>query len=224
MKRGISHATSAIRIVVVGDISVSEEGIVAILGRDKRYRLCGSAHSFYDATELIRRHRPDILLIEPFLGDRDGIRWIKDLAKEYPRTRILIVSRKSEEVYAERALHAGAAGYWMRTGSPEELLCAVEIVAKGGIYLSPTMAAVAIKRFARNNSKTLQGLDRLTDREITVLSLIATERGVGQIAKDLGISPKTVESHCEHIKLKLECRDAAALKRDARELLGSIGS
>ena len=81
-----------------------------------------------------------------------------------------IVSRKSEEVYAERALHAGAAGYWMRTGSPEELLCAVEIVAKGGIYLSPTMAAVAIKRFARNNSKTLQGLDRLTDREITVLS------------------------------------------------------
>ena len=60
MKRGISHATSAIRIVVVGDISVSEEGIVAILGRDKRYRLCGSAHSFYDATELIRRHRPDV--------------------------------------------------------------------------------------------------------------------------------------------------------------------
>ena len=106
------------RVIVVGDTCVSESGLAAIVGRDKRYQICGSAHGFFDAGELIRQHRPDVLLIEPFLKDRDGILWIKELAREYPRTRILVVSRQSEHVYAERALHAGAAGYWMKNGSP----------------------------------------------------------------------------------------------------------
>src|SRR6266851_2561422 len=90
-----SRAASAepLRVVVVGDTCVSEAGMETIVGRDKRYRICGGAHGFYDAGELIRQHRPDILLVEPFLEDRDGILWIKDLVKEYPRTRILIVSR-----------------------------------------------------------------------------------------------------------------------------------
>jgi response regulator of citrate/malate metabolism len=79
---------------VVGDTCVSEQGMATIVGRDKRYRVCGGAQGFYDAGELIRKHRPDVLLIEPFLEDRDGICWIKDLAKEYADTRILIVSRQ----------------------------------------------------------------------------------------------------------------------------------
>jgi len=63
--------------VVVEDTCISEEGTAAIVGRDKRYHVCGSAHSFYDAGELIRKQQPDVLLIDPFLEDRDGIRWIK---------------------------------------------------------------------------------------------------------------------------------------------------
>jgi DNA-binding NarL/FixJ family response regulator len=102
--------TRPCRVVVVGDTCISEQGMAAIVGRDKRYHVCGGAHGFYDAGELIRKHRPHVLLIEPFLEDRDGIRWIKDLANEYPDTRILIVSRQSERIYAERALNAGAAG------------------------------------------------------------------------------------------------------------------
>jgi len=90
--------------------------MAAIVGLDKRYCVCGGAHGFFDAGELIRQHRPDILLIEPFLDDCDGIRLVKDLATEFPRTRILIVSRQSERIYAERALHAGAVGYWMKNG------------------------------------------------------------------------------------------------------------
>src|SRR5881275_304172 len=116
------------RVVVVGDTCVSEEGMAAIVGRDKRYDVCGGAHGFYDAGELIRKHQPDVLLIEPFLENRDGILWIKELVKDYPHARILIVSRHSERIYAERALQAGAAGYWMKKGSPDELLRAVETV------------------------------------------------------------------------------------------------
>src|SRR5213595_2274730 len=94
--RGGSGLPKQARVVVVGDTCVSEQGMAAIVGRDKRYDVCGGAHGFYDAGELIRKHQPDVLLIEPFLEDRDGIRWIKDLATQFSRIRILIVSRQSK--------------------------------------------------------------------------------------------------------------------------------
>jgi DNA-binding NarL/FixJ family response regulator len=142
------------RVVVIGDTCVSEEGMATIVGRDKRYYVCGHAHGFYDAGELIRKQQPDVLLIDPFLEDRDGIRWIKDLTTEYPRIRILIVTGQSEWLYAERALHAGAAGYWMKNGSADELLRAVETVAGGGIYVSPLVASLALEKFAHRKATT----------------------------------------------------------------------
>jgi two-component system, NarL family, response regulator NreC len=208
------------RVMVVGDTCVSEEGMATIVGRDKRYQVCGTAHGFFDAGELIRQHKPDILLIEPFLEDRDGIRWIKDLVTEYPHTRILIVSRQSERVYAERALQAGAAGYWMKNGSEEELLRAVEAVAAGKIYVSPLIASLALEKFAQREALP-RGLDLLSDRELSVFALIAAEQGVGRIAKTLGISRTTVETHCHNIKSKLGYPNAEALKGGARELLGT---
>src|SRR5437773_253019 len=163
------------RVVVVGDTCVSEEGMAAIVGRDKRYHVCGGAHGFYDASELIRQYRPDILLIEPFLEDRDGILWIKELAMESPNTRILVVSRQSEHVFAERALHAGATGYWVKNGSPEELMRAVEKVMAGGIYASPSITALAILRFA-HCADFPKGLGALSERQLAVSSLFAARR------------------------------------------------
>jgi len=205
---------------VVGDTCVSEVGMAAIVGRDERYQVCGGAHGFFDAGELIRKNKPDVLLIEPFLQDHDGIRWIQELATEFPQTRILIVSRQSERIFAERALHAGAAGYWMKNGSPEELLRAVETVAAGEIYVSPLITLLAVEKFARR-ADLPHGVDALSDRELTVFTLIAAEHRPGEIAKTLGISRKTVEAHFEHIKLKLGYPNAEALKRGARELLGA---
>ena len=204
----------------MGDTCVSEEGMAAIVGRDKRYHVCGGAHGFYDAGELIRKHHPDVLLIEPFLEDRDGVLWIKELAKEFPKTRILIVSRQSERVYAERALHAGAAGYWMKNGTPEELMRAVETVAAGEIYASPALTALALQRFAHRENLP-QGVDALSDRELAVFSLIAAAHRPGEIAKELGISRKTIQTHCEHIKQKLGYANAEELKRGAHDLLGA---
>ena len=105
------------RVIAVGDTIIGEQGLVAIIGRDPRYQVCGAAHTFDEANRLVRQHRPDVLLIEPFLESRDAIRWIKDLSTEFPRIRILVVSRQSERTYAERALRAGAAGYWMKNSS-----------------------------------------------------------------------------------------------------------
>jgi len=212
--------TEPCRVVAVGDTIIGEQGLVAIIGRDPRYHVCGAAHTFEEANRLVRQHRPDVLLIEPFLENRDAIRWIKDLAMEFPRIRILIVSRQSERIYAERALQAGAAGYWMKNSSVEELMHAIETVLSGEIYASRAITSVAMHKFA-GGPELPHGLDVLSDREMAVFALIAAGHGVGQIAKELGISRKTIESHCEHIKLKLGYPDAEALHRGARELLGT---
>jgi DNA-binding NarL/FixJ family response regulator len=206
--------------VAVGDTIIGEQGLVAIVGRDPRYQVCGAAHTFEEANKLIRQHRPDLLLIEPFLENRDAIRWIKDLTMEFPRIRILVVSRQSELTYAERALHAGASGYWMKNGSLDELMRAIETVLAGEIYASQAIASLAVRKFARRGD-LLQGLGLLSDRELAVISLIAAGHGVGQTARELGVSRKTVECHCEHIKLKLGYPNAEALHRGARELLGT---
>jgi two-component system, NarL family, response regulator NreC len=205
------------RVVVVDDC-VSEQGLATIVGRDKRYHVCGGAHDCHNVGELIRKHQPDVLLIEPFLENRDGILCIKELVKDYPNTRILIVSRQSERIYAERALQAGASGYWMKKGSADELLRAVETVVAGEIYVSPLIKSLALQKFASREALS-RGVEVLSDRELAVFALIAAEQGVGCIAKKLGISRKTVESHLEHIKLKLGYANAEELKRGARELL-----
>ena len=208
------------RVVAVGDTIIGEQGLVAIIGRDPRYHMCGAAHTFDEANKLVRQHRPDVLLIEPFLENRDAIRWIKDLATEFPRIRILIVSRQSERIYAERALQAGAAGYWMKNSSMDELMRAIETVVAGEIYASRAITSFAMRKFAGDRNLPA-GLDVLSDREMAVLALIAAGHGTGQIAKELGVSRKTIESHCGHIKLKLDFPDAEALHRGARDLLGT---
>jgi DNA-binding NarL/FixJ family response regulator len=208
-----------LRILVVADTCVSETGLTTIVARSQRYSVCASAHGFFDAEELVRRHQPDVLLIEPFLGDRDGILWIRELARQHPETRILIATRRCEQIYAERALQAGAAGYWMENGHCEELLRAIDTVADGDIYASPAITALAMQRFARRTNAP-GGVSALSDRELAVFSLIAAGRRPGEIASELGISRKTIETHCEHIKQKLGYANAEELKAGARTLLG----
>ena len=216
----VRAGTEPIRVVAVGDTIIGEQGLAAIIGRDSRYRVCGAAHTFDEANKLVRQHRPDVLLIEPFLENRDAMRWIKDLATEFPRIRILIVSRQSERTYAERALRAGAAGYWMKNSSVEELMHAIETVLAGEIYASRAITSFAMRKFAGGRNLP-HAIDVLSDREMAVFALIAAGHGTGQIAKELGVSRKTIESHCGHIKLKLGYPDAEALHRGARDLLGT---
>jgi DNA-binding NarL/FixJ family response regulator len=213
----VSSGTEPRRVVAVGDTIISEQGLVAIIGRDPRYHVCGAAHTFEEANELVRQHRPDVLLIEPFLENRDAIRWIKDLAMEFPRIRILVVSRQSERTYAERALHAGASGYWMKNSSVPELMHAIETVLAGEVYVSPVITSLAKHKFAGHRNLP-RGLDVLSNREMAVFAMIAAGHGSGQIAKELGVSRKTVETHCKHIKAKLGYPDAEALHRGAREI------
>jgi DNA-binding NarL/FixJ family response regulator len=208
------------RVIVVGEHAIATEGMTAIISRDSRFEVIARASGYLEAENLTQRCKSEIIVMEPFLEHRDGILWIKDLRTRLPRTSILVVSGHSEETYAERALRAGAAGYVMKHASADDLLWALEVVARGEQYVSSAIAARALRVLIGTCGGHQRKSDCLSDRELHIFSLIAEGAGITQIAKTLGISRKTVETHCEHIKLKLGYNDAQQLKRGAYELLG----
>jgi DNA-binding NarL/FixJ family response regulator len=216
--REVSSAISSRRprIVVADDSTVAREGIAAIIRGDLRYTLCGLATDQRTLNELLEKHKPDLLLLEPFLGKRDGIFLIKELAARFPRTRILAISKQPEEVYAERALRAGASGYWMKTGTCEELVHAIEAVVAGDLYFSPQVALRAVHKVI-DHPVAHPNAPNLTDRELHVFVRIGAGLGTSRIANELGISPRTVETYQEHIKIKLGYPDAHALHEGARK-------
>jgi DNA-binding NarL/FixJ family response regulator len=203
-------------VVIADDSVVAREGLLAIIRRDLGYTVCGLATDERTTRELAEKHQPDLLVIEPFLGHHDGIFLLKELAARCPQVRILAVSRQREEIYAERALRAGASGYWMKTSTREELIRALDTVLAGEFYVSPRIALRAVHEVV-NRPVTNPKVPNLTDRELHVFALKGAGLGTNRIAQELGISPKTVETYHEHIKLKLGYRDADALHRGARE-------
>ena len=128
-------------VVIADDSTVAREGLVAIIRRDLGYIVCGLATDEKATRELTEKHQPDLLVIEPFLGHHDGIFLLKQIAARFPRARILAVSRQPEEIYAERALRAGASGYWMKTSTQKELIRAIDTVLAGELYVSPRIAS-----------------------------------------------------------------------------------
>ena len=206
------------RIVIADDSTVAREGTAAII-RERPYTLCGLASDEQTTNELLEEHQPDLLLIEPFFGNLDGIFFLKDLVTLFPNTRIVVISRQSEEIYAERALRAGASGYWMKTGTRDELIRAVDTVLAGEFYVSARVALHALHEVVEHPTAH-PNVPNLADRELHVFALTGAGFGTSRIAQELGISPKTVETYYEHIKLKLGYADADALHQGAREWFG----
>jgi len=203
-------------VFIADDSTVAREGLAAIIRGDLGYTVCGLAADERATRELTEKHQPDLLVIEPFLGHHDGIFLLKQLAAHFRQTRILAVSRQPEEIYAERALRAGASGYWMKTSTREELIRAIDTVLAGELYVSPRIALRAVHEVVDRPGRNHK-VPNLTDRELHVFALSGAGFGTNRIAQELGISPKTVETYHEHIKLKLGYRDADALRRGARQ-------
>jgi DNA-binding NarL/FixJ family response regulator len=181
------NASRRPRIVVADDSTVAREGTAAII-RDLPYAICGLAPDQQSTNELLEQHQPDLLLIEPFLGNSDGIFFLKDLVTRFPKTRIVVVSRQPEEIYAERALRAGASGYWMKTGTREELIRAIDTVLGGELYVSPRVALRAVHEVVEHPPVHFN-VPNLTDRELHVFTLTGAGFGTTRIARELGIQP-----------------------------------
>ncbi len=204
------------RVYIVDDHPLMRKGMVMTLKSDIEFDVCGQAESAEEALNEILELKPDAAVIDISLPGMNGIELVKNLLHQMPELKILIVSRHDEELYAERALRAGAKGYLMKLEAGEVLVSAVRQVLNGGIYLSDKIGnKLLMKLTSGKTAKSDNPLDLLSDRELEVFELTGQGHSTRDISKKLHISVKTVESHRANIKEKLHIDSANELMRHA---------
>jgi len=206
------------RVLVVDDHPGFRRGVAAMLAEEPEFTVCGEAENAPTALGAMRRLKPDIALLDVTMSGTNGIELIKLMLAEQPKLAILMLSMHDESLYALRALRAGAKGYIMKAESLENVLSAMRKVAAGGIYVSPRFSERLIFKAVQSIEGGLGSpVDQLSDRELEVLQLIGRGFGTREIANELHLSVKTVETHRAHAKEKLGFKDAGQLVRFAIE-------
>jgi DNA-binding NarL/FixJ family response regulator len=199
-------------ILVVDDHPMVRDGLRRLIGQQPDLFCCGEAGTAADTLEAVIRLKPDLVILDLRLKGGDGLELIKALKSQHPDLKILILSQYEAPIYVERALRAGALGYVVKAQAAEEILKAVQATLTGEVYLTRGMAAVLLRRFVGFGPKPAgEGIEPLTDRELHVLHLLGSGLSTRQIAVELNLSFKTIETHRENIKRKLGLRGAAAL-------------
>ena len=206
------------RVLIVDDHPLVRRGLVELLRDEPHVTVCGEAADAPAAWRAIEQTAPDLMVLDLSLRESDGLEVIKSVRARYPRLLILVVSMHNEKLYAPRALRAGAQGYVQKQESPETVVEAIRAVLAGRAYVSPAVAErLAHSIVGGGEPEPRTSLDVLSDRELQVLSLIGEGLNTQQIARQLHLSPKTVQSHRERLKLKLHLDSTAELVRYAVE-------
>jgi len=205
-----------VRVLIVDDHPVVRQGLRILIQGEPDLMVCAEAGTAGEALRAAGEHHPDVAVIDLALKDASGLELIKDLRVRYPDVALLVLSMSDEDLYAERALRAGARGYVMKEVGTERLIQAIRCVHAGGIYLSDTMQSRLLGRLVDGpaSAETFP-LDRLSDRELEVFELIGRGKGTREIAAHLHLSPKTIETYRAHIKEKLNLANAAQLVQRA---------
>lgn len=195
-----------------------------ILTRTPEFVVVGTAGTVAEARRLMDTARPDLVVLDVDIAGGDGLELIKCLRSLYANMSFLVVSSVDEDLYAERAISAGADGFMTKAEPSDRLIAALRAVAAGDLFLRANTALGILKRtFRRDAPAPSEGIEKLSSRELHVFRLIGTGHSTREIAERLGLSIKTVESHREHIKTKLCLADGAALVGRAREWVRQSG-
>jgi DNA-binding NarL/FixJ family response regulator len=203
------------RILVVDDHPLFRHGIADLINAEPDLEVCSEADNAPAALEAIRSRAPDLVTIDISLRGTNGIELLKSIKAEHPKLPLLVLSMHDESLYALRALRAGARGYIMKQEALDRVMSAIRQVLSGELYVSPSMSGRMIEEFVQGSSGGSSIADKLTDRELEILQLIGQGHGVQQIAHELNLSAKTVETHRAHIKEKLNFQTARELARFA---------
>ena len=213
---------NCIRIVVVDDHPLFRHGLVQLLNSERTFEVCGEASSAPEAMEVVRKQLPSMVIADLGLKGANGLELTKSLRAEFPKMPVLILSMHDEPTYAVRSLRAGANGYVTKEEALSSVLVAVREVVGGRTYLSPVMASDVIANVVLDKTAPGAGpTDQLTDRELEILERIGKGQEVKSIAKELHLSPKTVETHRAHIKEKLQLANARQVARFAVQWVSS---
>jgi DNA-binding NarL/FixJ family response regulator len=202
-------AAAKIRILVLEEHPLLRDGITNFLNAQPDLLVCGEADNIRDVRNDIAKCKPHLLVTALRLGTGDSLEFVKAVKAEKPGLLVLVYSAFEEAIFAERTLRAGADGYVMKTAPKEELLAAIRDILSGNIYVSRDVAMRAFKKSleSRPDHRSVPsaiGIEKLSDREMHVFHLLGSGLGNTQIAHSLHLSVKTIESHRENIKRKLD--------------------
>ncbi len=209
-----SKAKKTIRILIVDDHPVVRKGIAASLAAHPNIQIVGEAADGVQALRMAHELVPDIMLTDIDLPVKNGLVVTETIRKEIPSIRVLILSMHTNTDYVLRIVQSGASGYILKGGSTEDLLRAIETVHGGEAFFSPEVARTALNQFVRGNSNG-GTLSHLTAREREVLIQIAEGLSNKEIAGQLGVGVRTVETHRERIMKKLNIHSVAGLTKFA---------
>lgn len=212
----ISSKPARKRIFIVDDHPLMREGIRQWVGRTPGLEVCGEAESAVQAMAGIRRSAPDLVLVDISLPGRSGLELTKDLRARRPDLPVLVLSMHGEGLYAARALRAGARGYVMKRSGGDRVVSAIREVLAGHIAVSQEAATFLLESYTgRHPAGAPRPVPNLTDRECEVLQMVGEAKSNREIAEELRLSPKTVETHRMNLVRKLELKNSAELLRFA---------
>ena len=197
------------RILILDEHPLLRHGVADFLNSQPDMIVCGETDSIREARHKMQECKPQVLLTALRLGVGDSLEFLKALKSERPALLILVYSAFEETIFAERAFRAGAEGYVMKKAPKEELLTAIREIMTGNIYVSHDVAMRAFKKSLESQSQQQRerptiGIEKLSDRETHIFFLLGSGLGNSQIARSLNLSVKTIESHRENIKHKLD--------------------
>ncbi len=211
--------SDVIRVLVADDHAVVREGIRNVLSAPHGFAVVAEAEDGAQTLALAEAHRPDVVVLDISMPDGSGLEVAAKLRRTVPKSRVVILTMHDRGEYVLEAVRAGGHGYVLKDVAPDELRDAVRAVHRGEEFFSPRVAATlsaALRRELAHEHR--QGLvEGLTPREREVLTLVASGKTNREIGAELGISPRTVESHRESLVKKLEIRTVAELTRFAVE-------
>lgn len=211
----MAQATAAIRLLLADDHMLIRASLRSLLTEFTGIEVVAEAGDGREAFEMVGRHQPDVVLMDISMAGLNGLEATRLIRKEYSQVQVIVLSMHADERHVLQALRAGASGYILKESAPRELELAIESVARGKLFLSPTISRQVIEVFLGQASGQADPLDQLTPRQREILQLIAEGHSSKQIAHRLDASVKTIESHRASLMERLDIHDIAGLVRYA---------
>jgi DNA-binding NarL/FixJ family response regulator len=207
------------RLLIAEDHAIVRDGLKALLAAQPGFEVVAEAGNGREAVKLAGRTEPELILIDLSMPKMNGLEAIRELKRQDPAVRIIVMTAHAAEEYVFAALEAGVEGYFLKDGSQEELLLAINTVLSGRRYLCPGVSEQVIEGYLHGKPrlKKKTAWESLTPREIEIVKLVAEGNKNREIAEELFISIKTVEKHRSNLMAKLNLKGAAELAKLAME-------
>ena len=225
-----SPTTVSIRVLLADDHDILRQGLKMLLSMQQEMQVVGEARTGWEAVVMTQELKPDVVVMDISMPDMDGLEACQLIRSQQPSTQVMMLTMHESEEYFLQSLRMGAAGYLVKKAAPSDLRMAINAIAQGGAFLYPGLAKALIRSYVTssasatpashdretmNTSSLAQALRVLTPREVEVLRLVAEGRTNQEIADQLTLSIKTVQTHRANVMEKLDLRDITHLVRFA---------